>query len=579
MIKRQIVLAALFVCFFRLPSTAGDKLWQKEVDDDITFKKLHQAGVLIVGTDDTFYGFEPRTGKEIWKVEDVAKSLVDKEMLVAMPPLTPYLIFEQEKGFMGSESIVRCIDVTTGKTVWDMSNQAPEASAYRILEKKTDELPEVRCRFLQKVGLDPAHNQLLLAFEMVNLFKGKAGKSGPETFMGLVGVDVGTGKINFIFKLDDEPEGYYPWKGQYPPVIKGDVGMIDWAGYHSFSVLDGKPIVSLQFARGYKRGMLSRYIMEGTNAPMVVEGNIAYVVAKDQVIAVDTQTGKKKWESEELDGALPEMHLVGNRIVLRMGGVFASGFGSSREYKELKPYGVAILDKETGKKLSDTEKMNDDWEINSISPLLVDKSNVYFGTRNSVRAVDIDKLQYKYNTDLGIEDGDMPRSVTMHDGQLIYLGEQMTAAINPVNGEVLWKKYVEPPELDWGMAFARSFAKAVAAMDILSRTATAAKEGGVSVLEEMDINQRIKEWNSFAAGFDAMSQRIAALNTASQYNYVMAGETKDPEILGISLTDGQQVRKVKVMGRVPDYFVDEGDAILVCVAKSDQEILQVYSLK
>lgn len=561
----------LMICCLPVTVAAGDKLWQKELDGDITFKQMHQAGVLVVGTDDILYGFEPRTGKEIWKFEDVAKSLTDKEMLVAMPPLTPYLIFEQTKGFMGSQSVVRCIDVTTGKPVWDLSNQAPEVSAYRILEKKTEEPPEVTCKFLQKVGLDPAHNQLLLAYQTITLFKGKIGKAGFETFMGLIGVDVGTGKINFIYKLVDEPEGYYPWKAQYPPVVQGDVGMIDWAGFHSFSLIDGKPMASLEFARGYKRGMLSRYVMEGTNAPMIVEGNTAYVVAKDQVIAVDTQTGKKKWESEELDSALPEMHIVGNKIVLRMGGVFASGFGKNREYKELKPYGVAILDKETGKKLSDTEKMNDDWEINSISPLLVDNNTVYFGTRNSVRAIDIEKLQYKYNIDLEIEDGDMPRSVTMHNGQLIYEGEQMTAAVNPADGKVGWKKYVEPPELDWGMAFARAFAKAVATIDVLSRASSGASQS--------DLNDAINRWNSFGAGFAKVKERYAVLNTESIYNYVMTGETKNPEIVGVSIAGGQQERKVQVMGRVPDFFVDEGEAILVCVAKSDQEILQVYSLK
>ena len=60
--RKIFCLVLALTLIFSAPVLAGTKVWEKKVDSDVRFKVTHDTGIIIVGTKQTVYGFDPETG-------------------------------------------------------------------------------------------------------------------------------------------------------------------------------------------------------------------------------------------------------------------------------------------------------------------------------------------------------------------------------------------------------------------------------------------------------------------------------------------------------------------------------------
>lgn len=65
---KTAAITALAAALAAAPVAAGSLKWEHEVDSDVRFKMVHDSGLIVVGTSQPIYGFNPETGAE--KVED-----------------------------------------------------------------------------------------------------------------------------------------------------------------------------------------------------------------------------------------------------------------------------------------------------------------------------------------------------------------------------------------------------------------------------------------------------------------------------------------------------------------------------
>ncbi|MDO8805162.1 MAG: PQQ-binding-like beta-propeller repeat protein [Elusimicrobiota bacterium] len=551
---------------------AGAKLWEKKLSGKILWKQFHSAGVVLAVTDsELLYGLDPRTGNELYKIEDLAKNITAPDDPPGSPFVlegTPYILIVTKAGMIKPE-ILKLVNAADGKVVWEGGTTIPAAQLDLIMEgKKFKETPEFRGAAMIQPIFDPAHDQVIVTYRLPVLWAGKAGYSKvARRGTAIAGYDVKTGKINFAYFPGEDIDNSTVC--DFPPVVSGDTGVIDWFGMHSFSVVDGKPLGSVKFARALKAGMLSRYRYLKTSAGPVIDGDDVYIVVKEHIEAYDLKTGQKKWASADLDSAIPEFQASGDKLVAKIGGVFCT-WAAKPECREFFPYGLAVLDKGTGKVLAKSGEVDKKNGKAMTSSLVIDNNIAYHGVSNGARAFDLSTLTYKWMTSIGkTADGDEAKLVQVADGKVVLLNTQATAAFNAADGKLLWSKVVPTVTMDLAMRMAQSFASVAA----FASGVEAGKQGGV-----INQNQTISRWESTDAGFANMMKQVSLADAKGRYNYSMTGKSKNAVIAGVNTKTGELDRGAQVEGRVPDYMVDPVTGILVNVSKSDPKWIMGFDM-
>ena len=108
-----------FTLIFSGQAFAGKILWEKKVDSDVRFKVVHDTGIIVVGTKQTVYGFDPKTGEEKWKRETKLKKSHKhrKGSWASSTPATDgehvYVEFADEESYM-----LICYDFK-GNKIWE----------------------------------------------------------------------------------------------------------------------------------------------------------------------------------------------------------------------------------------------------------------------------------------------------------------------------------------------------------------------------------------------------------------------------------------------------------------------------
>ncbi len=94
----------------------ADTLWTHKPAQDIKWYQLTDAGTLLVGTSNSVYSLDPETGKELWLRSDLAK--ISEEEIHQIDG-TPLLLIGDPQGFMSAKTGLYCLDVLTGKNLWE----------------------------------------------------------------------------------------------------------------------------------------------------------------------------------------------------------------------------------------------------------------------------------------------------------------------------------------------------------------------------------------------------------------------------------------------------------------------------
>ena len=109
-----LLAGALLLCGQAL---AGGQKWEQKVDSAVRFKLIHDSGLIVVGTTTTAYGFNPETGEQKWKIENLMKNY-DPETVKPQPG-SEYMVYIYKKGIMDVSPSVRCLNILTGEQVWE----------------------------------------------------------------------------------------------------------------------------------------------------------------------------------------------------------------------------------------------------------------------------------------------------------------------------------------------------------------------------------------------------------------------------------------------------------------------------
>ncbi|MSR82649.1 MAG: hypothetical protein EXS58_06945 [Candidatus Latescibacteria bacterium] len=78
---------------------AGGQKWEQKVDSAVRFKQIHDSGLIVVGTSTTAYGFNPETGEQKWKIENLMKNY--EPDTVKPQPGSEYMVYLYKKGSQG----------------------------------------------------------------------------------------------------------------------------------------------------------------------------------------------------------------------------------------------------------------------------------------------------------------------------------------------------------------------------------------------------------------------------------------------------------------------------------------------
>lgn len=557
-----VLTGALLLCG---QAFAGGQKWEQKVDSPVRFKLIHDSGLIVVGTTTTAYGFNPETGEQKWKIENLMKNY-DPETVKPQPG-SEYMVYLYKKGIMDVSPSVRCLNILTGEQMWEVDlyggipdELVPQLSAAFGVQAKADEGASLGMGFIQAVIDDAERDQFLLGtysgfYLTVGkkiTFRGKTMVNGKPKNMpgGILAVDRKTGKVKWAAPIPEmtgkvKAKASYFWS--YPQLV-GDQVLVDWAGCHVFNLKDGSLVSAAPF---------DRENMQGANAPTVVDQGIAYVASAGQLTAVDLATGQLKWQTKpDKDVAYTQVAVAGDKVIARRGGTFTDAKGKPK----VMTYGLDVLDRNSGAPAFDSEQLHKakDRQIADMTNVLIDGNLAYYATQHSLRAFDLGKLDYKYVVALGEDQGnfDGAKSVSSSgDGKLYVLMKQSTKAFNAADGSPVWSKTYEPPKVS---ALALALLNSLSAMEAQQR-ANSSLSGRASY--------------RVYSGADFYQGRAAA---SDQYNYVMAQENGKPTVVGVNLSTGKDDRRAVMDKKEADYIVDERFGILLNVEKG--ETLQVYDL-
>lgn len=544
---------------------AGTQKWEQKVDSTVRFKLIHDSGLIVAGTSTTAYGFNPETGEQKWKIENLMKNY-DPETVKPQSG-SEYMVYLYKKGIMDVSPSVRCLNILTGEQMWevDLFGVIPDEMISQLtaafgIQAKPEDGASLGMGFIQAVIDDAERDQFLLGtysgfFLTVGkkvTFRGKTAINGKPKNMpgGILAVEKNTGKVKWAAPIPEmtgkvKAKVSYYWS--YPQLI-GDKVLVDWAGVHVFNLSDGSLVSAAPF---------NRENMQGANAATVVDNGIAYVTSAGQLSAVDIATGQLKWQTKpDKKVVYTEVHLAGDRVVAKRGGTFSNAKGKPQEFA----YGLDVLDKATGQPTFDSMALHKpkDRQIADMTNVLVEGNTAYYATQKSLRVFDLDTKDYKYQAALGEDQGNLDgvKSVSSSgDGRIYVLMKQSTKAFNAADGSPVWSKTFEPPKVS---------ALAMAMLNTLS-----AMEG----------QQRANNSFTGRATYKVYSQASFYQGRAAstgEYNYVMAKEDGKPTVVGVNLETGKDDRRATMDKKEADYIVDERFGILLNVEKG--ETLQVYDM-
>lgn len=562
---RKSVLWTLAICLmFSGQALAGKMLWEKKLDSDIRFKVVHDTGIIVVGTKDEVYAFDPESGEQKWHIEKMMKNY--EPDMVTPQPGSLYMVYVHKEGFTDWQPSVRCINVATGELVWewDTGDPLPQLKdQVAALLGKTPNAEEVAVVApsgwpvpISNVVTDDEHDQFLLHSPAISVGIGKTVWNPllkkdmvnykPKNFDdgAIVAVEQKTGKAKWLAFVPKERKAKITYASG-KPLLVGDKVVLTGAGAHIFSAVDGKFLGGAEFKREGGKGSKSE----------TYDDNTVYLAAKETIVAVDLNSGAIKWESEKIKDHVPSMQIVGDKIVAQIGGTYPDHKGKMQDSKNT---GILVIDKNTGQFLNDHKK--DNKKINTTTPFYIEDNLVYFGTVKSMRCYDINTLDYKWAVDLGkLNKTDSPKSVTKQGDNICLNMTESTKAFDPATGEEKWSQHFEPPGHSRFMKFAMV---AVTAMAAAQAQATANRTG------------RDQKYTSL---LPKLGERFTAAAASGSYNYTLAKVDGKPTVVGVSLKTGKADRDAQLEDKNADYIIDEIGGFLINTKKKKE--LQVFDLK
>jgi len=547
----------LFILILLLSShgfaQAAEPAWQFTFADESLWSRLTYAGTLLAASERQLAHIDPATGAALWVRNDLSKLAQFNVNDVAD---TPFLVVSERLGNLPPKSRLQVLNLSSGETIWDMGEHAGGGlGAYPV----------------------PRNDLLVYVVEM----------HGKKPGSYVIGFNIGTGeelwrtKIGPVGTLPVHPsdiEGFIRTRdlnGHPPPLVVDDMLILAVGDLYAFDLASGEQ-------RWRFKAKASVPNLKNTYAQPISANGVLYAVSRNSIHALDPATGSEKWKAKIGKAAMPELQLVGDKIVGRLGGTFSDG----KNLVGSKPFGAFVVDTASGRLVWKWTKAKDSVTNLRVLPeqglvMLADKKNLYALDLNASKKGKVvykEKLEFKRkmgSAELaakgigavggflggglaggfkglggGGDRGDPPLDIEVYGEQLIIRAQYHVLAHNLGSRRTDWSIEFAPP----GMSpFALIAMGAVTAVVVAERAGpTRASGGGFTSQRMLDTTLNIS--NSFQA---AVAARYAAAEKARNLAFFLTKEEEDGMVLmGIDLSSGSEIGRIPMTEKEPQFMVD-----------------------
>jgi len=527
--------------------------WQFTFDDESLWSRLTYAGTLLAASERQLAHIDPSTGEAFWVRNDLSKLAQFNVNDVAG---TPFLVISERLGNVPPKSRLQVLNLSTGETIWDMGQFAGGGlGTYPV----------------------PQNNLLVYVVEM--------SAKKPGTYV--IGFNLETGeelwrtKIGSVGHLPthySDIEGFIRTQdlnGHPPPLFTDELMILAAGDFYAFDLATG------ELRWRYKAKASSPSLKNTYARPIIVE-DLIYATTKDSIVALDLASGAEKWKAKVGKAAMPELQLVGDKIVGRLGGSFSNG----KSLVGKKPFGAFVVDTASGSLVWKWTKAKD--SVTNLSVLLeqglvmiADKKNLYALDLNASKKGKVvyeEELEFKRkmgSADFaaksigavggflgggiaggfkglggGSDRGDPPLDIEVYDDNLIIRAQFHVLAHNVDSRKTDWSIEFEPPGMS---TFALVAMGAVTAYVVTERAGPTRAAGGGYSSQGM-LNSTLAISNSFQA---AVAKRHAAAERARNVAFFLTKDDEDGMVLmGIDLATGSEIGSVPMAEKEPQFMVD-----------------------
>jgi outer membrane protein assembly factor BamB len=534
-------------------AVASKQVWQQPLQAEVEWSKLASNGVLIVGYKNGLGVFSPE-GEALWNRDDLRELA---PFNVTPIPETPYLLINEHLGKIPPKARLQIVDFMTGETSFD-SGVVPgnNLGAFAVPGR-----PIVLFAIDRPGGNGLKAGAYLVAFSLADDTKVWETRLGRNGSMKLHRTETS----GFMANMD--------LSGHPLPLIVDDT-----------VVFTGDQMIAIDLDDGtekwrYKLGAYNPGLKLAFARPVVADG-VIYATGNKKLVALDLVTGKEIWKGKAPKGTLPELEIVGDILVGRIGGTFSNG----KDLVQVKPFGAYAVNRTNGKLNWSWTKARDSVTNLKVMPeqglvMLADKKKLYALDLNAqkkakvVYSLDLEFRRKMGSTEvaakgLGVAGGllsggiaggirglgggdrsDPPLDIQEVGDNLVIRGQYHLLAHNVANRDNPWSIEFSPPGMN---SFALIAMGAVTAAVAVGNASYAYSSGSYAASSSA-LNSTLHLTESFQ---ESVSQRYAASEAARDIAFFLTTEEEGRMLVGIDLNTGEEVGEIPMSEKEPRFMVD-----------------------
>lgn len=320
--KKLGIYVFLWLIFLFALSANAQPVWQSGFDSDIKFYQTTDFGILLVGTNNSLYGVDGKTGQRLWRRNH--KGL--DETSITPIPATDLVLFTLDEG---KKSRLEAIDLLTGNSLWRSEKVKGDVMQLAV-EPEKDLLALVLVqKAFGKIGKELKREPIVHVLKLSN---------GDELWKHQLKSDVEMMPSRFDKESEEVPHTLDNYR---PPLMLDGRLFLFYEGVTSYNANNGD-------AREREEFTINEDALALTDADPVFDDRNIYISGRGKIRAIERRSGKIVWQADDL-GVTPEMAVVGNVLYVRTGGQFTSI--RDGEIKKHGPFGVSAIDTRNGERL------------------------------------------------------------------------------------------------------------------------------------------------------------------------------------------------------------------------------------
>ena len=535
----------LLLSFFAgLSVSATELAWQQALDEKNTWSRLTFAGSLLVASENQLVHFDPSTGEVIWRRDDM-QGLAQFDVRDVRG--TQFLVINEHVSSRSKRSRLQLLDLGSGENIWETGELAGYVlGSYPVPRKNL----LVSALSLKGDG-DAKSGIYLVAYSL---------SDGEELWRTRLG------SKNSLPVHRSDTSNIQDFSGHPQPVVTDDTFILVAGDMVAIDLASGEEVWRFKLKASVNN-------VKQTYAQPLLSGDILYAVGRSNLHAIDVATGVEKWKVKIGNAAMPQLELLDDLIVGRLGGTFSTGEDLVRK----SPFGAFAVDTISGQLAWKWTKARD--SVTNIQ-VIYDQHRVMLADKKTLYALDLNatgkgKVVYaedlEFKRKLGAADiaakgistiggllsgrvnlgggddrGDPPLDIEAYGDWLIVRAQYHVLAHNMAEHKTAWSIEFAPPGMHPFTLVAMGALTAYMVADSASADTSSWQD-----------QQLLDNALAMSSGFEAaVAARYAATEKSRNLAFFLTQEEDGIVLVGIDLLDGVVVGQIPMTEKNPQFMVD-----------------------